>query len=54
MKNGTTYVASAAGKEKSATLERPPERNQSDNKIHIIALEVPVIFLHPDLKATFG
>ncbi|MBW8865368.1 MAG: PilT/PilU family type 4a pilus ATPase [Verrucomicrobia bacterium] len=51
-KNGLVFVTGGAGNGKTTTLAALLNEINSNNKYHIVTLEDPVEFLHPQLKST--
>jgi twitching motility protein PilT len=53
-KNGIIFVTGGTGSGKTTTLAAMLNEINQTSEIHIIALEDPIEFLHPHLKATFS
>ena len=53
-KNGIIFVTGATGSGKSTTLAAFLNEINSTKSIHIVTLEDPVEFVHPQRKATFN
>jgi twitching motility protein PilT len=53
-KNGLIFVTGGSGNGKTTTLAAMMNEINRTNKVHIVALEDPVEFLHPHHKSTFS
>ena len=53
-RNGLVFVTGGSGNGKTTTLAALLNEINSTSKLHIISLEDPIEFLHPQLKSTFS
>ncbi|HSY19808.1 MAG TPA: PilT/PilU family type 4a pilus ATPase [Candidatus Acidoferrales bacterium] len=53
-KNGLIFVTGGAGNGKTTTLAALLNEINQTSKVHVVTLEDPVEFLHPQLKSTFS
>jgi twitching motility protein PilT len=53
-KNGLVFVTGAAGNGKTTTLAAILHEINRTSKVHVVSLEDPIEFLHPQLKSTFS
>ena len=53
-KNGLVFVTGGAGNGKTTTLAALLNEINLTSKVHVVTLEDPVEFLHPQLKSTFS
>ena len=53
-KNGLIFVTGGSGNGKTTTLAAFLNEINRNHKVHIVSLEDPVEFLHPQLKSTFS
>jgi twitching motility protein PilT len=53
-KNGLVFVTGGSGNGKTTTLAALLHEINRTSKVHIVSLEDPVEFLHPQLKSTFS
>lgn len=53
-KNGLVFVTGGSGNGKTTTLAALLDEINRSSKVHIISLEDPIEFLHPQLKSTFS
>jgi twitching motility protein PilT len=53
-KNGLIFVTGGTGSGKTTTLAAMLNEINQTSEVHIVALEDPIEFLHPHLKATFS
>jgi twitching motility protein PilT len=53
-KNGIIFVTGGTGSGKTTTLAAMLNEINQTSEVHIVALEDPIEFLHPHLKATFS
>src|ERR1039457_6018637 len=53
-KNGLVFVTGGSGNGKTTTLAALLNEINRTSKVHIVSLEDPVEFLHPQLKSTFS
>ena len=53
-KNGLVFVTGGSGNGKSTTLAAMLHEINRTSKVHVVSLEDPIEFLHPQLKSTFS
>jgi len=53
-RNGLVFVTGGSGNGKTTTLAALLNEINSTSKVHIISLEDPIEFLHPQIKSTFS
>ncbi len=53
-KNGLVFITGGAGNGKTTTLAALLHEINRTSKIHVVSLEDPIEFLHPQLKSTFS
>jgi len=53
-KNGLVFVTGGAGNGKTTTLAAMLHEINRTSKLHVVSLEDPIEFLHPQLKSTFS
>ena len=53
-KNGLVFVTGGAGNGKTTTLAAMLHEIDRTNKVHVVSLEDPIEFLHPQLQSTFS
>ena len=52
--NGLVFVTGGSGNGKTTTLAALLNEINRNNKVHIVSLEDPIEFLHPQIKSTFS